>query len=206
MVVPLDGAEPVLIEGDLLALPSADEPSATICRGLGDCWMLEEGEAPAVPLTNLQVFHGAGRAWRFACPTTVLPATSRLGAAPAEVALQSLTLEFEVSLDEEHVHLRARGRSCLLDFGERAHLYLLLTLARARLADARAGASASGCGWVDVETLCRNSRVTPGQISVDVFRIRQQFVAHAVVDASSIIERRPGQLRIGTAAATISRR
>lgn len=205
MIVPLDGGAPVVIEGDLLALPSPDEPSATIYRGLGGSWTLEEGEAPAVPLSHLRVFHAAGRAWRFSCPTTVR-ATTRGGAAPTEITLQSLTLEFEVSLDEEHVHLRARDRGCLLDFGERAYHYLLLTLSRARLADALAGAADRGCGWVDVGDLCRNSRVTPGQVSVEVFRIRQQFVAQGVVDASSIIERRPGQLRVGLAAATISRR
>jgi hypothetical protein len=204
MAVPLDGTAPVIIEGTLSGLPSAEDPRATVYRDVAGSWMLEEGEAPAVPLTNLRVFHCAGRAWRFSCPSNVR-ATTRADNAPEAVHVRELAFEFCVSLDEEHVDLRARCGDRLLALGERAHHYLLLTLARARMADAQTETVESACGWLDVETLCRGSKGTRGQISVDVFRARKQLQDHGIVDAARIIERRPGQLRIGTPNLTIGR-
>jgi hypothetical protein len=194
MVIPLDDAPPIVIEGDLLPLPSADDPSVTIYRALGDSWMLEEGDAPPIPLAHLRVFHGAGLAYRFSCPGNVY-ATTRVESPPAAIHLDELAFELTVSRDEEHVRLRARCAARLLDFGERAYHYLLLTLARARLADAGDGVSTSTSGWLDIEALCRSS--TPSQIGVDVFRNRKQLAESAVIDAPRIIERRPGQLRVG---------
>ncbi len=206
MVVPIDESDPpVLIEGDLLALPSAEDPKAMIYRGPGNSWMLEEGDALPLPLSNLRVFRCGGRAWRFSCPTSVR-ATTRADSVPNKVSLRNLTLEFSVSLDEEHVEIRARGDRCVFDLGERAHHYLLLTLARRRLADDRNAVPETAAGWVDLETLCRNSSVTRSQVNVEVFRIRQQFIDSGVVDGPNIVERRPGQLRIGNGRVTVSRR
>lgn len=205
MVVPLDGDPPVLIEGDLLALPSAEDPRAMIYRGPGNSWLLEEGDALPVPMSNLRVFRCGGRAWRFSCPTSVR-ATTRAEATPIQVPLQNVTLEFVVSLDEEHVEVRACSDRHVFDLGERVHHYLLLTLARARLDDRRNGVPETSAGWVDLETLCQHSSVTRTQINVEVFRIRQQLIVSGILDASGIIERRPGQLRIGSGHVTVSRR
>lgn len=204
MAVPLDGGPPVIIEGSLSGLPSAEDPRATVYCDVAGSWMLEEGDAPAIPLTDLRVFHCAGRAWRFSCPSNVR-ATTRADASPKAMHVRELALEFHVSLDEEHVDLRVRCGDRIFGLGERAHHYLLLTLARARMADAQAQTSESACGWLDVEALCRGSKGTRGQIAVDVFRTRKQLQDHGIVDAARIIERRPGQLRIGTANVTISR-
>jgi hypothetical protein len=203
MVIPLDDGAPIVIQGHLLALPSADDPRAMVYRGMGDSWMLEEGDAPAVTLANLRVFHCAGRAWRFSCPDNVR-ATTRTEFR-RDILLGDLTLEFIVSLDEEHVAVRGRYGDRVVELGERVYHYLLLTLARARLEDARNGVPEASCGWVDVEALCRNSTVTRGQINVDVFRVRQHFIENAVLDGVGVIERRPGQLRISTGHVTISR-
>ena len=46
--------------------------------------------------------------------------------------------------------------------------------------------------------------MTPPQLNIDVFRIREQFAKAGVVDAAGIIERRPGQLRVGTGRITIT--
>lgn len=204
MVVPLDGTPPVLVEGDLIALPSAEEPRVTIYRGVAGAWMLEEGDAPGIPLRDWAVFHCAGRAWRFSC-TSDVRATTRAGAAPTDVHLRDLTFELTVSLDEEHVDVRARAGDRVIELGERTHHYLLLTLARARLADAHAGTIDTACGWVDVDMLCRDSKTGRGQVGVDVFRIRKRLLEHGVVDATGIVERRPGQLRIGTAKTVVTR-
>jgi hypothetical protein len=49
--------------------------------------------------------------------------------------------------------------------------------------------------------------MAPPQLNIDVFRIRKQFSLLGVIDAASIVERRPGthQLRIGTGAITITK-
>ena len=205
MVVPLDGDPPVLVDGDLLALPSADDPRAMIYRGPGNSWLLEEGDALPVPISNLRVFRCGGHAWRFSCPTSVR-ATTRSESTPIQVPLRNLTVEFRVSLDEEHVEVRARSDSHVFDMGERSHHYLLLTLARARLDDRRNGVPETSAGWVDLETICKNSSAPRTQVNVEVFRIRQQFIDSGILDASGIIERRPGQLRIGSGLVTVSRR
>lgn len=204
MVVPLDGGPPLAFERDLIALPSAEDPRATIYRNAADSWMLEDGEALPIPLNNQCVFHCGGRTWRFSCPNPVHP-TTQAQALSTESLLRDLAFDFKVSLDEEHVALRARDGNRVLDLGERTHHYLLVTLARARKADVEGGTLETAAGWVDTDTLCRGSSYTRGQISVDVFRIRKQLMDHAVIDGARIIERRPGQLRIGTANVTIDR-
>jgi hypothetical protein len=43
------------------------------------------------------------------------------------------------------------------------------------------------------------------QLNVDVFRIRKQFADKGVLDAATLVERRPRQLRIGTGRISIER-
>lgn len=199
MVVPIDGGEHVVVEGDLLALPSADDPRATIYRGPGGVWILEQELESAVPLSNLQVFSAGGRWWRFCC-TERLEATSRFVGPPSQVLLRSLELAFAVSRDESFVKLTIRAGERTLDMGARACNYLLLTLARRRLADSRAGIPETSCGWVYLDDLSRGLEVPPTQVNIDVYRLRKNFAAVDVADAVGVIERRPPtrQLRIGT--------
>jgi hypothetical protein len=114
--------------------------------------------------------------------------------------LRFLRLTFSVSRDEEYVHLQMIGCGATLDMGARSHNYLLLTLARHRLADRASGASDASCGWVYQDDLAHDCTMAAPRLNVDVFRIRKQFSVRGVVDANSIIERRPQtrQLRIGT--------
>jgi hypothetical protein len=203
MVVPLDGGSPIVIEGDLLPLPSVDEPMATIYRALGESWVIEEGDRPPVLLADLRVFQCIGRSFRFSCPGGVL-ATRPAEASAGTVRLRDLAFELSVSLNEEHVVMRTRHGERVTDFGERACHYLLLILARARLADASQGLPEPQCGWVDVEDICRHT-TTPSQINVDVYRNRRQLSEHKVVDGPQIVERRPGQIRLGVGNVRVSR-
>jgi hypothetical protein len=59
---------------------------------------------------------------------------------------------------------------------------------------------------VDLEDLAHDPRMAPPQLNVDVFRLRRQFADKGVVDAAAIVERRPGQLRVGTGKVVIHRR
>jgi hypothetical protein len=199
MVVPIGGGEHVIVDGDLLALPSAEDPCATVYRGPAGIWILEQELDSAVPLSNLQVFSAGGRWWRFCC-TENQQATSRFMDAPSAMVLRSLELSFDVSRDESFVKLGLRAGERTLDMGARACNYLLLTLARRRLADARDGLPDTSCGWVYLDDLSRGLEVPPTQINIDVFRLRRNFAALGVADAVGVIERRPPtrQLRIGT--------
>jgi hypothetical protein len=198
MVVPVDGGDPILMEGELLALPSGDNPLSTIYRSESS-WFLEQADESITPITNLQTFEVAGRAWRFCCAEgtskTTLADSYSLG-----LEVRHLQLSFSVSADEEHVHLQMSCGGKTIDMGTRTHNYLLLTLARRRLQDAAAGQPETACGWIYQDDYPHDPMMLPPQLNLDVFRIRQQFAAAGVADAGKIIERRPRtrQLRLGT--------
>jgi hypothetical protein len=196
MAVPLDGGEPTQLDGELLALPSGEDPRATIYRGSDSGWILEQPESVS-PITNLQIFDVEGRAFRFCCPENI--SKTSLAALSLEVEVRHLALLFSVSRDEEHVELHATCGPNTFDLGARSHNYLLLTLARRRLSDEAEGLAATACGWIYQEDLAHDPTMAPPQLNIDVFRIRKQFAALGVVDAANIVERRPRtrQLRIG---------
>jgi FHA domain len=200
MAVPLDGGDPVTIAGDLIPLPSGDDPRATIYRGVDGGWLLETPDEVAVPIVHMQTFEAAGRVWRFCCSPMAPATVASPGVSMSAVEVRSLQLAFSVSRDEEHVQLRVFRGDRAHDLGARRHNFLLLTLARQRLADAAEGLQDTSCGWVDQDDLAHDPTMAPPQLNVDVFRIREQFAKLGVIDAASIVERRPQprQLRIGT--------
>ncbi len=202
MVVPLGGGDPVCLCGEMIPLPSHDDPVATIYRDADGSWVLEQPDEPVLPLGNGHVFEAAGRVWRFSCcdlgPGTL--AASGLDGALARVEVELVRLAFAVSRDEEYVQLRATCADREMDLGAHSYHYLLLTLARRRLQDAAQGLPDTSCGWVDVEDLARDPSMAPPRLNIDVFRIRDLFGKVGVMDAFKIVERRarPRQLRIGT--------
>jgi hypothetical protein len=202
MAVPLDGGDAVLLDGELIPLPSSSDPRSTIYRTSAGTWILEHQDGAAVPVTNMQTFEAAGRLWRFCC-SEMSPAT--LGAPGVSLGFEpdvnNVHLTFSVSSDEEYVHLRMTCGTRLVDLGERGHNYLLLTLARRRRDDAKEGLPDTSCGWMDQEVLSRDPSVLGPQLNLSVFRIREQFAREGVQNAGKIIERRsnPRQLRLGTA-------
>jgi hypothetical protein len=200
MAVPFHGSEPVLIDGDLLTLPSSDDPQVTIFPNPEGGWLLEQPDESISPITNLQTFEIRGHVWKFCCPEHLCKTSIADGDYPPDLEVRHLELEFSVSRDEEHVQLHAVCCVRRFDLGTRAHNYLLLTLARRRLADAAEGLAETSCGWMYQEDLCHSISQTACQLNIDVCRIRKQFSAIGVFDAAGIIERRPRtrQLRIGT--------
>jgi hypothetical protein len=204
MAISLDDGAPQIMEGELLALPSAEDPHGTIYRGATGGWVLEQLDGAVIPLAHFVVFSCAGRMWRFCCGETT-GRTARASVSPVEMQVRNLELTFKVSLDEEHVTIQARCAGRSVEIGERAHNYLLLTLARRRIGDAQAGLPDTSCGWVDREDLASDARMASPQLNLDVFRIRKQFAVKGVVDAAAIVERRPRELRIGTGKIAIAR-
>jgi hypothetical protein len=198
MAIPIEGGDAVLLEGELLALPSPNDPLATIYRAPTRGWVIERPDYSVLPMVNQQIFECGGRSWKFCCTEDICP-TRRFDPTP-EMAVRNIELSFSVSKDEEFVqiHLTCAGRT--VDLGARAHNYLLLILARRRVADAREGHPETACGWIDYEDFSNDPRMTAPILNIDVFRIRRQFAAAGVIDAAHIIERRfpSRQLRIGT--------
>ncbi len=198
MAVPLAGGDAVVIDGELLAIPSSDEPEITIYPGPDGNWLLEQPNDSITPITHLQTFEAGGHIWKFCCPNRSLKTS--LADYPADFEIRHLELLFSVSRDEEHVELQASHGFRRFDLGARTHNYILLLLARRRLADATEGFPETSCGWMYLEDLLRGPDITTASINLDVFRIRKQFDTIGVIDPANIIERRPRtkQLRIGT--------
>jgi hypothetical protein len=203
MVVPIGRGDPVVLTGDILGIPSRDEPIATIYRGADGRWWLERGEAPLSVLSNRDVFAVAGSKWRFACPE-IISATQQTNTL---TRLEDLSLHFSVSLDEEHVELRGESPKRVVPLGSRGHNYLLLTLARQRLADAERGLADTACGWMLQDQVIEWLKTSAQQLNLDVHRIRVQFAEAGVIGAANIIERRQRarQLRIGVGHLVVDR-
>lgn len=196
MAVRLRDAEAAVLEQELIAIPSQEDPSFTIYRASDGTWLLEQA-ASVTPIVDQQRFSAGGDTWKFCCPD-LLSRTSL--ASLLTVDVQHLHLKFLVSRDEEYVELKVAGGQTTYDLGARSHHYLLLTLARRRLADERDGIPDGSAGWVYQEELSRDPSMAPPQLNLDVFRIRKQIAAVGILDGASIIERRPRtrQLRVGT--------
>jgi FHA domain len=207
MAIPLDGGDPVILDGDFIPLPSSDDPCATIYQTIEGSWVLESPGEPLAPLVHMQTFEAVGRLWRF-CRSDMSPSTLAASGLSADLGCQArdTSLFFSVSQDEEYVHLRMTCGNRDFDMGARQHNYLLLTLGRHRLAEATEGLPEASCGWLDQEDLSHDPSMAPPSLNCHVFRIRQQFAKAGVVDAASIVERRPRpwQLRVGTARISIA--
>ena len=67
MAVPLDGGEPLPIEGEFLALPSHVDRRFSIFRDRNGFWMLAQPTGLSL-ISNLQTFEIDGRPFRFSCP------------------------------------------------------------------------------------------------------------------------------------------
>jgi len=207
VVVPLDDPEhTIVIDDDMVALPSPDVPYATILRHPDGSWNIEQHDEVAT-LVDGQILDVQGRKFRFACPNTLSHTSTIDWPQAAASQLGLLGLKFRVSADEEHVQLMCQAGSEETDFGTRAHNYLLLHLARRRLADAALELPEPACGWIHRETMLHDLRLDREQLNLDVFRIRKQFAMAGVRDAPTIIERRAGtgQLRIGVQRLVIER-
>ena len=200
MVVPVGFGDPIVLQSDLLALPSSEEPQVTLYRDAHGQWLIEHQNEGTTAIGNLQTFEVGTSVYRFCCPEGVHKTTLA-----TETEVSEIGLRFSVSLDEEHVHLEVTCHGQVFDLGARAPHYLLLTLARQRLRDAQAGLSEASQGWAYLEDFARDPSMAGQQLNVDVFRLRKQFAALPVMDAANIIERRPRtrQLRVGTGHLTI---
>jgi hypothetical protein len=203
MALPLDGGDPQLAEGDLLALPHEAQPVVTIYPDdEGEWWIERDGTAEqAADGCELTVL---GRRFRLHLPDIETLTWNPQKHPPS---LADISLRFAMSRDQEYVRLIVLCGGRELELEERAHHRLLLTLGRQRLADLEEARSASGgerpsetnCGWVYQDQLLRMLGVDENYLHVSIFRCRQDLARVGIAGAAALIERRRStrQLRIG---------
>ena len=165
------------------------EQGRWMCTTPQGSWVLEDGDE--IRFSN--------QTWCFIAAQEVTSTMEAMvGAAPC--IRPRTILHFNVSLDEEHVHLQVQEGDRPFDLGERTHHYALLTLARLRWADAQRHRDSQAHGWVDLERLAKMLGVEPGHLNIQIFRMRKQLALAlpGETHAPELIERRRGSLRFGT--------
>jgi hypothetical protein len=203
MVVPAAGGPALVRHDGMIAIPSAEHPSAVVFQGKDSRWVLDQ--TGKVEIIREQVpFSVDGALWRL-CNTSLLQQTSVAGDGRESMTLDEVELHFQVSRNEEHVQLTANWQGRPINFGARAHQYSLLTLARVRLSEQAKGIAAARSGWIDQDELLDLLHVGPEKLSLDIFRARRQFGAAGFAPAAGIVERRSAtkELRIGVSEITI---
>ncbi|MEM7157833.1 MAG: FHA domain-containing protein [Myxococcota bacterium] len=196
--------EVLVAEGQLLALPSADEPWITVYQDMHGTWQAES-TAGCRAVEDGEVLDVDGQAWALHLPTTLEPTVDVDQRNPA---FGELELSFSVSSDEEDVELIVRHEGQPLELGGRAHHFVLLLLARARLEDAQQpGLSEAEHGWRYVEDVCQMLRVDDLRLNTAIYRARKELGAIGVRGAPQLVERRRSSrsLRLGTGAVTVTR-
>jgi len=135
---------------------------------------------------------------------TSLAATIKDGEAP--VIMAKIHLRFRVSADEEQVEMVGFCNEQRFDLQIRAHHYPLLLLARRRLADQGAGVPGPEQGWVQLDDLLDMLRMQETHLNISIHRARTQLSRLGIIDAASLIERRPRmkRLRIGVSSIEVA--
>jgi hypothetical protein len=178
----------------LLVLPDDDHPEVGIFEDVTGLWVAEDVDGSRL-VADREVVIADGDGWMLDLPSSAGATVQPSGAV---VTLDTISMHFAVSRDEEHVEVTVLHGGAKSSLPTRTHHYLLLTLARATLEDEQA--SPAERGWVDRELLCRMLATDPRRLNVDVFRVRKQLADLGIHGAAGIIARRPGtgQLRLGT--------
>lgn len=189
----------------LLALPDDTIPAATVYVR-SDAWEFDDGHVQRV-VKHDEVVTVAGRQFRLQLPETPseLVRTRTNQARPQVAGARAV---FKVSPDEEHVEVQlGAGTDGALHFlPRRVFGYALLTLARQRVRDREAHVSQEEAGWMHTDDLAAGLGTTSDKLNVDIHRLRHVVARLGLFsDPNGIVERRPGQLRIGLASLTIRR-
>ncbi len=199
MLVRIDvEAPPILLQRELVALPSLEDPLVSLFRSENGQWHVESRERVG-PLTDGDWITIGNEHWRCCLPTTPNE-TEMVGGTAGLFALADVELRLVVSRDEEDVDLTLIDNGREVRLGQKACHYLLLTLARCRTGRGLPSAASPVDGWIAVTGLLELLRVSEQRLNVDIFRIRQELKAAGVVDAVGVIERDPQlrRVRLGT--------
>lgn len=190
-----------LAEGGALLLPSSGDPEITVfLSGHGE-WILEDGSG-ARTVQDQEILTATAGSWRLFLPQ-VVEGTVNSSAQRPELA--TLTLQLQVSRDEEHVQTTLHLGTQQFTLEPRSYHYLLVHLARLRRDDV--AESEAEQGWIDAELLARQLAVSRRTLNVHICRLRQQIGQSGIDGAAGIIERRSGarQIRLGVGSFSVER-
>ncbi len=175
----------------MLALPDAVSPEVVAYPDRAGTWVMEIGDDAARPVVDGESVQVGDVTWKIYVPDAHV-GTAALDSGPH---IDSVTLTFDVSLDEEHVQLTVLHRGNETALEPREHGYTLLTLARARIEDAALPPSEQG--WLDRDRLLKMLGTDTNGLNVAIYRARGQLSKAGVDGAAGIVEVRRGQRRIG---------
>lgn len=179
----------------VLFVPDSDEPEASVYVS-EDGWQVEVGGETARVASTDVIDLPSGR-WMLELPDASATSRAQTTTQMSPFELDALEIEMSVSSDEETVEVTLVQGRLRRELGARACNYLLLTLARRRIEEAD-DPTVSDPGWIEVPKLAHMLRETVEKINLDVHRIRRYFAQAGVTDAAGIVQRRAGQIRIGT--------
>ena len=177
-------------QNDLLVLPNSEHPEVSLyadARG----WWLDNGDGQPIPFDGQSPVHTSQGMWQVELPA-VSEGTPLM---QLQLSVDTIELQFDVSRDEERVHITVVGRGVDVPLPPREHGYVLLTLARARQQDA--ALPTNDRGWRDRNDLERMLALDSNALNVAIHRARQQLSAVGVQGAARVVEVRRKQRRLG---------
>ncbi len=203
MAIATNTGEVIVVEGELMSLPSPDICDVSIFRDVDECWQVETGDGTQV-IADQELVMAGSRIWRVCLPA--LKDRTREARTTIEPTLAMVALEFHVNRNGEHIVIELKHSNENIELEPRAHASLLLTLAQCRMNDANQNnLPDSEHGWEYRDDLAKMLGIEPPLLNLWVFRARKQFASAGIRGAAGIIERRAGsqQMRIGTGATHI---
>lgn len=176
----------------MLLLPDDERPEVSVFEDPGGHWILEDTNTQR-RVDDGEEIPAGGEIWTLSVPSQIQETVQNPMEDP--LALENIALRIAVSRNQEHVEVSVIAGSRSTKLSSRVPYYLLLLLAQARIDDA--SDTPGERGWLDRDELCKKLRTTSHKLNVDVFRVREKFADLGVRGAPNIIERRPGDLRLG---------
>ncbi|TNE88894.1 MAG: FHA domain-containing protein [Deltaproteobacteria bacterium] len=180
----------------LILLPSSEEPELVLLFDPDLGWVVEDGEQQRV-VHDGEIVAAGGQPWQLFLPT---PLEATFESADVMPDVQDITVDFEVSQDEEYVRVALRSEGWRSELAPRSYHYMMLTLARLKLDDASAGLPTAEQGWVHREELAKMLRVGPRTLTVHLCRAYQQVGEAGVLGAADFFEHRPSTRQVRLAA------
>ena len=193
MLMPIKSDTQALELDGVVVLPDENNPEVTLYQESKGKWLCENSVG-VVFLESGDTVSTENNSWYFINAETIdetLKVESN--------HIKSITVNFSVSRDEEHVSLRIFFENKSIDLGERTHHYLVLLLARKRIADQQSGIEQSEQGWIDKDLLSQQLGLDENHINIQIYRLRKQLMQlnSTAVQLLQIIERRRGEIRFG---------
>lgn len=181
----------------LLVLPDAEHPDLSIFQDNQGDWRIEGDDDGAVE--DGDTVTAGGHTWTVHLPE-LFEGTPAFQSSPT---IDTITLRFAVSRDEERVQIDVVHRGRLTALEPAWHGYVLLTLARLR--EKEQDRPEDERGWVKRDALSKMLRMDSNGLNVAIHKAREQLLAAGVLGGAGIVQVRRGARRFGIDRFEISR-